>query len=701
MSPASKKRQQQAHNDAIIRLKRLRQTGSALDIAIQDAPVTANTSQLQSDAIICPECRKIDFEAIFSQTPPSKSQGRWRWSRKRFSLAHVGPQTLCTICQFLYQILPKQSDGSQYHCELRIVRANKVLGAQQTRLVDSPAFVVEFSRPWDRSLHSVDDGIIMARSNAPNTLSGRQLQPEVDRAVALEWLRFCEGNHKVCNQPRQSIPEGFCVLDCSTRAILEWEQVVDPHSHYVALSYVWGTVQGATASGDPQPAGILPNPLPRTIEDALLLTHNLGYRYLWVDRYCIPQDNAKSKHLQIQNMDVIYQNAVVTIIAAAGQDPHHGLPGVGTTPRNTQPCVNIGSRTLVSVKYVTPEVLNSKWNSRGWTYQEGILARRRLLFTDTQVYFQCNGMHCLESIQAPLGALHTNNNTQMRDPVNMSRVFPHRTLGRTEKELDMRVSEYLRRTLTFQNDIHNAFRGILAAHEREFSASTRILAGLRIQRVTSISALNGLVNGLLWGFSGFPTQTLEAIQRRSEFPSWTWLGWKILGWKTLEPLYFFTQGHQLYLMPSNISMEYADSLVLPWADNRDLILAQDSVGSSPRFIHIRGPTLNIQVTANGYISNKDGTINHCDDLWCNVVEYTRQAYPVLGPHDATLSFTLLMLATDELTPMRGGKVWLLYQPAASSFFERVPMFNFSTCWKGLLSVIQNIDQFTEREVRIG
>lgn len=50
--------------------------------------------------------------------------------------------------------------------------------------------------------------------------------------------RFCKGNHRVCNQLRQSIPEGFRVLDCSTRAILEWNEVADPHSHYVALSYV-------------------------------------------------------------------------------------------------------------------------------------------------------------------------------------------------------------------------------------------------------------------------------------------------------------------------------------------------------------------------------------------------------------------------------------------------------------------------------
>jgi hypothetical protein len=284
----------------------------------------------------------------------------------------------------------------------------------------------------------------------------------------------------------------------------------------------------------------------------------------------------------------------------------------------------------------------------------------------------------------------------MRDAVDMSRIFPRRILGKREKDLDMLIREYMNRSLSFQSDIHNAFKGILAAYEREFSASTRILAGLRIQRGTGISALHGLVRGLLWGFFYLEPKKLKQIQRHRGFPSWTWLGWK-----TLEPLHFFIWDHHFFLMPSNISMEYANGLVLPWDDNRDLILAQDSVGSSPRFIHIRGPTLDIHVASNGYISNKDGTVNHYDDAWCHVVAYTRRAYRVLEPHHATLPFTLLMLATNELTPMHNSRVWLLYQPAGSSFFERVHMFGFDTGLRGPLSVIQSIDQFTERDVRIG
>jgi hypothetical protein len=35
---------------------------------------------------------------------------------------------------------------------------------------------------------------------------------------------------------------------------------------------------------------------------------------------------------------------------------------------------------------------SASWFERGWTYQEGVLSRRRLMFTENQVCFQCEEM---------------------------------------------------------------------------------------------------------------------------------------------------------------------------------------------------------------------------------------------------------------------------------------------------------------------
>jgi len=110
---------------------------------------------------------------------------------------------------------------------------------------------------------------------------------------------------------------------------------------------------------------------PRTIEDSITVTKALGYRYLWVDRYCIPQNDPQLKHRLIQAMDVIYKSSAVTFIAAAGQGPDYGLPGVSPGLRKAEAPTKIGPLILTPGDNSNFEVAfrSSKWNSRGWTYQ--------------------------------------------------------------------------------------------------------------------------------------------------------------------------------------------------------------------------------------------------------------------------------------------------------------------------------------------
>jgi hypothetical protein len=83
------------------------------------------------------------------------------------------------------------------------------------------------------------------------------------------------------------------------------------------------------------------------VEDAFSVCKEIGIEYLWVDRYCIPQDPNVARH-QVANMDSVYAGSALTIIAAAGDDPHYGLPGVREKLRPPQPHVKVGSYTLVS-----------------------------------------------------------------------------------------------------------------------------------------------------------------------------------------------------------------------------------------------------------------------------------------------------------------------------------------------------------------
>ncbi|EMD58309.1 hypothetical protein COCSADRAFT_31620 [Bipolaris sorokiniana ND90Pr] len=111
------------------------------------------------------------------------------------------------------------------------------------------------------------------------------------------------------------------VIDCKSRQLT----TVKPGEPYICLSYMWGsgTTQDVRELGNELPAGV-----PKAVEDAMAIAINLGIPYLWVDRYCIDQGNPQEKHRLVKNMNRIYEQAEVTIIAAIGDDPHHGLAGV-------------------------------------------------------------------------------------------------------------------------------------------------------------------------------------------------------------------------------------------------------------------------------------------------------------------------------------------------------------------------------------
>lgn len=119
----------------------------------------------------------------------------------------------------------------------------------------------------------------------------------------------------------------------------------------------------------------------------MLVVSRFDERYLWVDSLCIMQDDAENKHDQIALMDVIYQEAILTIVAVSGKNAGVGLPGVRAGSRNVlQYIEHIQGLVLVnSLTTPSDSVDRSLWNARAWTFQEGRLSRRVLFLADEKI----------------------------------------------------------------------------------------------------------------------------------------------------------------------------------------------------------------------------------------------------------------------------------------------------------------------------
>ena len=380
--------------------------------------------------------------------------------------------------------------------------------------------------------HHIDLGgslILFDSSTDPEIFEPQPISPSFDPSLVLSWLDYCTRYHRMLCHSEPLPVHGVKVIDCNTL------QIKDHHAnmHYVSLSYVWGKSKNVcepveTIGGQKT----LPQLLPPLIRDSIQVTIALGYQYLWIDKFCIDQDTTELKHDQIQQMDAIYKNSQLTIIGAAGQDESYGLPGVGIRDRSHQFIVELdGATVLWNPNDPHLAISRSRWSTRGWTFQEALLSRRRLVFTDDQVYFQCNTMNCFESHHCALDKLHVKNRSKTLEAVRsgifgQNKYRSHGNLVRDKETLKesfgrylSNVDEYTSRKLSFEEDSLNAFQGIIRQFSREKYAFDHVW-GLAFPSNCKES-LNLFVYSLTWMH-----RVAVKTDRRRSFPSWTWAGWE-------------------------------------------------------------------------------------------------------------------------------------------------------------------------------
>jgi hypothetical protein len=324
------------------------------------------------------------------------------------------------------------------------------------------------------------------------------------------------------------------LIDVKEGYLVTFDKASTQIPRYIALSYMWGSVKGPSLlienlSELHQQHAVRDLALPRTIVDAIEAVERLGEQFLWVDALCITQDDLPEKPDLIPRMDFIYSKALLTIIAAAGSDANSGLPGIRPGTRSFLPM----SFTMGPIHFL-PTLARSweqfdhsqgtRWSTRGWTFQEGHLSKRRLIFTTEQVLWTCGHMtRCEETCLEGLERFHPFGLSLMSTFTRGS-ALRDRVAVWQDKSLQFYIHAYSQKLLSFEGDRLNAFKGILS-HVSQTS------------RDHFFADLPGSYFGkkLKWeGFSPFPILDERGLATNSQsdsnkhypFPSWSWLAWK-------------------------------------------------------------------------------------------------------------------------------------------------------------------------------
>lgn len=494
----------------------------------------------------CPRCDDLDLDKIFANNLiPCRQYGFP--VAKIEELSRSCRRARCLVCRFLASstsLMDTCVVADTWHLRAFDIDTIMTEQVQSDMITLQKLVLVLIPGPGDEELEfEVNESDIIVPTNRVTDQrftnhvagpTGRILnEKRVSWDLIKTWLDTCINHHnvrctaKLTDAQLRNMISTIQVIDCRDGSIVPFDG-----SGFVALSYCIGprkrkrSFQSQTSKQTRHRA--------KVVVDAIECTKKLGYRYLWVDQVCIDQNDKTVLQETISKMNLIYSQAVLTI-ASLAPTQNDGLPGVLNVLRQQQPCLQTETTTYVSTMHSLAVAVNkSKWTSRAWCYQEAVLSKRLLIFSSQQVYFVCNSSHLSEALTCSTER-HNPALTGLRPSEYVAAgTSVDGSLVQDEEEWSFGawLAAFTTRDITFQNDVLNAFRGILnISGHRSFWGVPFIIDNRSQQGDKTYSNLaEAFARGLSWSTSynsdrfveTRPPPTSDDFYSRKDFPSWSW-----------------------------------------------------------------------------------------------------------------------------------------------------------------------------------
>jgi hypothetical protein len=269
--------------------------------------------------------------------------------------------------------------------------------------------------------------------------------------------------------------------------------------------------------------------VPHVIRYAMDLTRALDERFLWIDRLCIVQNDPdlNGTMSQITKMNKIYAGAWLTIIAAAPEamydrsvttdwpsfnpvvQPFKRLSWM-TEPMDVLEIRDAEEMEIMTIMVNRYGVLDqSKWATRGWTYQEQILCKRAVVFVENGLFWHCE---CCMWDGVDLVPDRNFHRVAVRSQKIEAKWWPNCNLY-----LDT-ICAYNGRDFSYPQDALLGVAGI-------FSAALSSFPGGFISGLPRLF----LDHTLLWQPFGITSRRLDRQDSpvpHSSLPSYSWCGWQ-------------------------------------------------------------------------------------------------------------------------------------------------------------------------------
>jgi hypothetical protein len=276
-------------------------------------------------------------------------------------------------------------------------------------------------------------GLLTTRTDRPRDTrslseigSSSELQPS--QQLINTWLEGCLSRHHKCRpwrDLRQDWEGPARLLDVGEAGSPNVRlQVVENRDGsfdkpYLTLTYYRGGAKQLKLTSDSVGelvAGIKRAALPKTFRDAVMITRQVGVRYLWIDSLCIFQDSDEDWQKESKKMGDIYAYSLMNISAAGADDSNGGLffarDATAVAPVQVDiawPLYDcVGTSTQVSpLELKLYDVVNpigwaedieyQRLFSQALVVQESFFSRRTLFCCQSQLYWECREATANES----------------------------------------------------------------------------------------------------------------------------------------------------------------------------------------------------------------------------------------------------------------------------------------------------------------
>lgn len=384
---------------------------------------------------------------------------------------------------------------------------------------------------------------------------------------AIDWLSECVMNHKECRKSTDligslmyAVPPRLLDLgsgDASPIRLFETDH--NFASPYVALTYTRGDAKiFGTSQANFAARGDLINieKFNKTFRQAISVTRQLGFRYLWIDAFCIIMDDPTDRTKHVPRMGIIFHNAALTLSAAVSATADDGLIRYkgkalpeAKIPYRTKDGIPLGHFHVASYKprSFNEDITQGDLNSRAWCLQARALSRRTLHFGHDQLFWECDAGVWTEdsSLQSPPASLRDPmvewraglvKHKRAKEPEPEQSITTRKLTRPSSVDLAMSniyalwyslVAQYTSRILPRENDKSSAIAGLAYVFACLISQRQIVTGPSKPKGDTYVCGLwqKDLPFGLLWSSGSFHKWRNKFVKYPStpRAPSWSWL----------------------------------------------------------------------------------------------------------------------------------------------------------------------------------